>query len=605
LDGNREGSALWNYGWNGRNQLVRARTKTWHSAPQGWDVRFDYDAEGRRFKKEVTRYADGNPIEQKVIYFVWDGWDLLYECHQDIQGNLLLDRKYVWGPDIADGHAGGAGGLLLIRERRGTTTKDYYPLFDGTGHVTGLTDSAGNLVAEYWWGPFGELIEAKGEMADANPFRYATKYYDTETGLYYFGQRYYDPVSGQWLSREPLGESESLNLYAYCGNDPVNHVDVLGLAKVATDGRGNLTELGQVILDVAKGDPNAARSLLMAAQVNAETAGIKVTGDGGKDSIRNVMEAIETAVGQAQSDGRREWRFIAAEAGLTGESTFGGYKDAWMTTKLAEYAPLIAANAGTALELRAAERAANEKVTAYQNSAPYKIREFLDAPMDVGAALFSGFMGTDVTTGTALTWNSLNNGGGFSLLEVGPGERAFAASMVFLPIGRGTSFVDDFVRTGARGRSFAANRTIATSGGSGVFALQPESILSKHIRGIHAALPHSGATAVFRKGDISMAQLRTLTNVTGDEYSMFTLGSQRFVVRGRGSIVDVSPSVHADLLSGKYGRFSGHTHPPGHSLNPGPGDQPFLRSMNQKQSGIWGNDGAVPFDRGFPWNIND
>jgi RHS repeat-associated protein len=228
-DGNRESSSLWHYGWNGRNQLVRARTKTWASAPQGWDVKFDYDAEGRRFKKEITRYEDGDIAGQKVVYFIWDGWDLLYERHQDAQGNLLLDRKYIWGPDIADGAAGGAGGLLLIREKRGTTTNDYHPLFDGSGHVTGLTDSSGNLVAEYWHGPFGELIEAQGEMADANPFRYATKYYDTETGLYYFGHRYYDPVSGQWMNREPLGEDESLNLYSYCHNDPVNKVDVLGL----------------------------------------------------------------------------------------------------------------------------------------------------------------------------------------------------------------------------------------------------------------------------------------------------------------------------------------------------------------------------------------
>jgi hypothetical protein len=46
--------------------------------------------------------------------------------------------------------------------------------------------------------------------------------------LVYFGLRYYDPATGQWLSREPLGEGESLNLYAYAHNDPINRVDVLG-----------------------------------------------------------------------------------------------------------------------------------------------------------------------------------------------------------------------------------------------------------------------------------------------------------------------------------------------------------------------------------------
>ena len=50
-----------------------------------------------------------------------------------------------------------------------------------------------------------------------------------------FGFRYYDPNTGQWLSREPLGESESLNLYAYCRNDPINKVDLLGLQEVAVN----------------------------------------------------------------------------------------------------------------------------------------------------------------------------------------------------------------------------------------------------------------------------------------------------------------------------------------------------------------------------------
>ena len=82
--------------------------------------------------------------------------------------------------------------------------------------------------ADYAYGPFGERISATGPAAQANPWRWATKYLDEETGLYYFGLRYYDPVTGQWLSREPLGEGESVNLYSYCHNDPVNKVDVLG-----------------------------------------------------------------------------------------------------------------------------------------------------------------------------------------------------------------------------------------------------------------------------------------------------------------------------------------------------------------------------------------
>ncbi|WP_035614373.1 RHS repeat-associated core domain-containing protein [Haloferula sp. BvORR071] len=232
-DGNRQDSSLWNYGWDSRNQLVRAKTKDYATAGDGWDLSFEYDSEGRRFRKTVVHKGTNSAgqifVHREQVTFVWDGWDLVYELHEGSEGSF--ERKYVWGPDLSGrpGGLGGAGGLLLMRETRGTTSTNYYPLYDGSGHVTGLSDAAGNLLASYVYGPFGESISMSGKMAPVNPWRYATKYYDAETGLYYFGKRYYDPVSGQWLSREPLGESESLNLYAYCHNDPVNHVDRLGL----------------------------------------------------------------------------------------------------------------------------------------------------------------------------------------------------------------------------------------------------------------------------------------------------------------------------------------------------------------------------------------
>src|SRR5690606_15775293 len=75
-----------------------------------------------------------------------------------------------------------------------------------------------------------------GSMADLNPFRFSTKYADTETGLSYYGYRFYNAETGRWLNRDPIGEQGGLHLYGMADNNPVSWVDVLGLALYAFDG---------------------------------------------------------------------------------------------------------------------------------------------------------------------------------------------------------------------------------------------------------------------------------------------------------------------------------------------------------------------------------
>jgi len=63
----------------------------------------------------------------------------------------------------------------------------------------------------------------------SNPFTFSTKYRDEETGLVYYGLRYYNAGTGRWLSRDPMQESESLNPYSYADNVPTLASDFLGL----------------------------------------------------------------------------------------------------------------------------------------------------------------------------------------------------------------------------------------------------------------------------------------------------------------------------------------------------------------------------------------
>ena len=67
-------------------------------------------------------------------------------------------------------------------------------------------DSTGASVAHYEYDPFGRIVAETGPKKDEFEFRFSTKYLDSETGLYYYGYRYYDPATGRWPSRDPIGE---------------------------------------------------------------------------------------------------------------------------------------------------------------------------------------------------------------------------------------------------------------------------------------------------------------------------------------------------------------------------------------------------------------
>lgn len=123
-----------------------------------------------------------------------------------------------------------SGQLVSMRTGSGT----YYYLFDGLGSVVGLTDASGNLVARYHYAPYSTITAKSGTEASANPWRFAGTYYDSATGLYKMGARYYDPGLGRFTQRDPqlLAEVDmlpmTLNAYAYVQDSPTNNLDPTG-----------------------------------------------------------------------------------------------------------------------------------------------------------------------------------------------------------------------------------------------------------------------------------------------------------------------------------------------------------------------------------------
>jgi RHS repeat-associated protein len=102
--------------------------------------------------------------------------------------------------------------------------------YDNNGNVTELYDGdSGEIVGQYEYDPYGNTIKAEGQAARENNIRFSTKEYDSSTGLYYYGYRYYDPTTGRWPSRDPIEERGGLNLYGFVNNDGVDQWDYLGL----------------------------------------------------------------------------------------------------------------------------------------------------------------------------------------------------------------------------------------------------------------------------------------------------------------------------------------------------------------------------------------
>ena len=112
---------------------------------------------------------------------------------------------------------------------------EYFYLKNAQGDVTGLVASSGTQVVAYTYDAWGNPLTTAGTMADTlgklNPFRYRGYVYDTETGLYYLGSRYYNPQWGRFVNADGLVDTEDLlggNLFAYCGNSPVARRDTTG-----------------------------------------------------------------------------------------------------------------------------------------------------------------------------------------------------------------------------------------------------------------------------------------------------------------------------------------------------------------------------------------
>jgi RHS repeat-associated protein len=224
--GNRTQDGRWEMRWDNENRLVDVWTLP-AAATAGVPnqrLRYTYDADGRLIERRRFEWVSGEWSLAETTRYLNDG----LQCVAEFNGSNGLLRRQVWGLDLdgSRGGLGGIGGLLwIVSQANGT----HYAAPDGSGNVVALFGTSGTETARYEYGPFGELLRMSGTaIAAENPWRFSSKRQDPTTDWVHYEFRVYDPSSGRWLSRDPIGEAGGENLYGFVGNDPVNQLDLFG-----------------------------------------------------------------------------------------------------------------------------------------------------------------------------------------------------------------------------------------------------------------------------------------------------------------------------------------------------------------------------------------
>jgi RHS repeat-associated protein len=212
--------------WDAENRLITAVVNLGYANT----TVSTYDAFHRRVAKRVGQLQQNGSITHTTTLTIYDGWNPVADYTYTT--SHALNASYTWGKDLSGSlqGAGGVGGLLAVKQHI-SSPGTYYPTYDGNGNISEYLSSTGAVVAHYEYGPFGEplAVATPGSLVNLFSHRFSTKPLDAETGYYYYGYRLYDPQSGRWLGRDPIGEKGGRNLYGMAGNDAVSRVDPLGL----------------------------------------------------------------------------------------------------------------------------------------------------------------------------------------------------------------------------------------------------------------------------------------------------------------------------------------------------------------------------------------
>ena len=183
-------------------------------------ISYKYDSNGVRTSKTV------NGVEYTYEYL---NGKLMHE----IRGEKVFDYCY---------DANGQLYAVSYKANSSTDAVTYYYAHNWRGDITSIYDAGGNVVAKYEYDDWGNVLTVTdasnseitnpAHIANLNPFRYRSYYYDSESGLYYLMSRYYDSVTHRFVNADGYFQSGNgildTNMNAYCQNNPIMNYDPTG-----------------------------------------------------------------------------------------------------------------------------------------------------------------------------------------------------------------------------------------------------------------------------------------------------------------------------------------------------------------------------------------
>uniref|UniRef100_UPI003139397D RHS repeat-associated core domain-containing protein n=1 Tax=Marinimicrobium sp. C2-29 TaxID=3139825 RepID=UPI003139397D len=169
-------------------------------------IEYRHNALGQR----VAKLIDGEIVER----YLWQDLTTLLATY-DGSGSLKQRFEYTMGHTPTSFTQGG---------------QRYYIQTDHLGSPRAVTDSSGSVVKTIRYDSYGNITDDRNPEFDI-PFGFAGGLRDPDTGLIRFGYRDYDPETGRWTARDPIGfEGGDPNLYGYVLKNPISFRDPYGLA---------------------------------------------------------------------------------------------------------------------------------------------------------------------------------------------------------------------------------------------------------------------------------------------------------------------------------------------------------------------------------------